>query len=248
MPRFGNKGRFNDRYELNAIFEGMQEELQEFVGQLVEYYRYDSVNSVVDPIYDVGADIGGRRFKKPFMLPVISAGLEEGVEVNQGQGSYTTDVCHLVVSYDQAEKAGLRRMRTDWRLFLGDRFVYNDTVFQVRNIQVRGPIGERYEVLGIDGWQVTADELVYDPDFARFAGPGGVHTRELAEPLLALAAERDTSPENDTAALGPAGDRDNDGVPDTQQSAAPGREWGRYVENAPVVNASTYDDLYGRPS
>lgn len=172
MARFGNKGRFDTRYEIAAIYEGMQEDLQEFIGQNIPYYRFDRAGSVVDPIYDVGgAGVGGgRKFKRPLLLPAISAGLEEGVEVNAGQGQYTTDVAHLVVSYEQAEKAGLRKMKTNWRLYLGDRFVYNDTVFQVRNIQVRGPVGDRYEVLGIDGWQVNAEELVNDQDFRKYAG------------------------------------------------------------------------------
>jgi len=180
MARFGNKGRFDTRYELKGIFEGMQEELQEFIGQLIPWYRFDAVNSVVDPIYNVGAESGGRRFYSPFLLPVIGTDLEEGVEVDSGQGSYTTDVCHLVVSFDQAEKAGLRRMDYNWRMFLGDRFVYKDTVFQVRNIQIRGPVGERYEVIGIDGWQMNAEELINDPDFAKYAGPGDVTTAPVA--------------------------------------------------------------------
>lgn len=206
MPRFGNKGRFNTRFELAGIYEGMQEDLQEFIGQLIPWYRFDRAGSVVDPIYDVGSSAGGRKFFPPILLPVISAGLEEGVEINTGQGEYTTDIAHLVVSYDQAEKTGLRKMKTDWRLFLGDRFVYNDTVFQVRNIQVRGPVNEHYEVLGIDGWQVNAEELVNDPDFAKWAGPGDITTAPMAAPLLELAADVDQSPANDTALSAAPGD------------------------------------------
>lgn len=218
MPRFGNKGRFDTRYELGAIYEGMREDLQEFIGQYVPWYRFDAANSVVDPIYDVGADTGGRRFKAPFLLPVLGVDLEQGVEINTGQGEYTTDVCHIVVSYDQAEKAGLRRMSHNWRLFMGDRFVYNDTVFQVREIRVRGPVREHYEVLGIDGWEVNAEELVNDPDFAKYAGPGDVTTAHLAEPLLELAHDVDKSAVTDTA-LSPA-----------------------------VPGAEAYNDLYDNPS
>lgn len=200
MARFGNKGRFDDRYEIKAIYEGMQEELQEFIGQNIPWYRFDRENSVVDPIYDVGADTGGRRFKRPFILPVVGVDLEEGVEVNTGQGQYLTDVAHLVVSYDQAEKAGLRKMKTNWRMFLGDRFVYLDTVFQVRNIQVRGPVGDHfYEVLGIDGWRVNPEELINDPDFAKYAGPGDVLTAGMAEGLLELSADGERTAETDTA-------------------------------------------------
>lgn len=225
MPRFGNKGRFDDRYELNAIYEGMQEDLQEFIGQYIPYYRFDREASVVDPIYDVGGEGGGRRFKSPFLLPTISAGLEEGVEINTGQGQYTTDVCHLVVSYDQAEKAGLRKMKTNWRLFLGDRFIYLDTVFQVRNIQVRGPVGNRYEVLGIDGWQVNAEELVNDPDFFRYAGPGD--PQQLMEALQELdGVEGLEAPTPDPDA-------------DTALNPAPG---------AAQLADDSSDDVYGGPA
>jgi hypothetical protein len=233
VARFGNKGRFDDRYELRAIFEGMQEDLQEFIGQYIPWFRYDAEHSVIDPIYDVGAEDGGRVFKKPFLLPVIGVDLEEGVEVNTGQGSYTTDVCHLVVSYDQAEKAGLRGMSKNWRLYLGDRFVYNDTVFQVRNIQVRGPVREHYEVLGIDGWQVNAEELVNDPDFAKYAGPGDTTTAPMAAPLLELDEALDKTPENDSALV--------EGATHIAPSPAPGRPWGRYIEGAPVLNTDRSD-------
>lgn len=190
MPRFGNRGRFDTRYELKSIYESMQEDLQEFVGQYVEWYKFDAENSVEDPIYDVGAQSGGRRFKRPFTLPCIGVDLEEGVELNTGQGSYTTDICHLVVSYDQASKAGLRKMKTDWRTYFGDRFVYLDTVFQVRNIQIRGPVRAEYEVLGIDGWQVNPEELINDPDFAQYAGANA--PLQVAEPEEQT-AENDTS-------------------------------------------------------
>ena len=199
MARFGNAGRFDHRYELAGIFEGMKHDLQQFAGQQIPWYRFDAENSVQDPIYDVGNETGGRRFKKPFTLPCISSDLEEGVEVNSGQGSYTTDIAHLVVSYDQAEKAGMRGLAKNWRMYLGDRFVYNATVFQVRNIQVRGPLRDKYEVLGIDGWQVNPEELVNDPDFAKYAGPGDVSTAPMAQPLIDLDAAAEKTADNDSA-------------------------------------------------
>ena len=173
MSRFGNKGRFNVRHELEGIYGGMRRDLQEYIGQQIPWYRFDKADTLIDPIYDVGASsqAGGRVFYPPFLLPVLSSGLEEGAEINQGEGEYTTDICHLVVSYDQAEKAGLRNMKVDWRLFLSDRFVFNDKVFQVSNIQIRGPVGSRYEVLGIDGLQVNPEELVNDPQFQPQAAP-----------------------------------------------------------------------------
>lgn len=226
MARFGNKGRFDTRYEIGAIYEGMQEDLQEFIGQNIPYYRFDRENSVVDPIYDVGGtgEGGGRKFKRPLTLPVISAGLEEGVEVNAGQGQYTTDICHLVVSYEQAEKAGLRKMKTNWRMYLGDRFIYLDTVFQVRNIQVRGPVGNRYEVLGIDGWQVNAEELVNDLDFLKYAGPGD--TASVVQLLAAMEAGLE-APTPDPAT-------------DTTLTPAPGA--------APPAATPPSDDVYGGPA
>ena len=190
MARFGNQGRFDHNYELDAIYEGMDRDLQKFAGQFIPWWRFDAENSVEDPIYDVGANTGGRRFKKPVIVPVISIDLQEGVEINTGEGQYTTDIAHLVVSYDAMEKVGLRNMAQKWREHYGDRFVYNGIVFQVRNIQIRGPVRERYEVLGIDGWQVNPEELVNDPDFAEYA--------TMNAPLQ-VAAPEDQTPENDTA-------------------------------------------------
>jgi hypothetical protein len=245
MSRFGNKGRFDTRYELDSVYESMREDLQQYIGQYVPWYRFDRAGSTVDPIYDVGASsgTGGRKFFPPFLLPVISAGLAEGVEVNVGQGEYTTDVCHLVVSYDQAEKAGLRNMAINWRLFMGDRFIWNNTVFQVRSIQVRGPVGPRYEVLGIDGWQVNAEELINDVDFLAFAGPGdNASMVEMLEAIDAGLEAPEPSPELDTA-LTPAPGAAQ--LVETELEAEPTATT-TYVE--PVIRNSRYDSIYGRPS
>lgn len=261
MPRFGNVGRFDHNYELANVFEAMDADLQRFAGQYVNWHRFDAENSTMDPIYDVGSDEGGRRFYRPFLLPVLGADLQEGVEVNTGQGSYTTDVCHIVVSYEHAEKAGLLNLAKNWRLYLGDRFIYNDVVFQVRSIQVLGPVRDRYEVLGIDGWQVNPEELINDPQFSKYAGPGDVTTAHLAPGLVALDDALDKTPDNDSALQPTVGsdvdrDHDDDMVRDDSDfyvgPATYPASWQPLVsdrlQSGPVSSAPEDDPLYGKPA
>lgn len=171
--RFDGAGRFDQRYELDGIFDGTQFELQQYEGQTIPWYVFDRESSRTDPVYDVGTDdaVGGRRWKKPILLPVLTVIRTEGGYANTVEGSYVTDTVHVGVSVRQAERAGLQDLEDRPDSHLPDRFVWNGTVFSPTRIQERGLLQNRFTVIGIDALEVNPEELVNDPDFMQYAQP-----------------------------------------------------------------------------
>lgn len=171
MRQRNSGGRFNQRFDLENIFEGMSDDLQGYEGQVILWYSFDLATSHIDPIYDVGdsgAD-GGRSWKAPFAIPVLSVIRTEGAEESEEQGLYSSDSLHLVISYDQAGKVGLTDIDHRSDDYLNDRFVWNDTVYTPTKIQARGLVRHQYTVIGIDALQVNPEELINDPRFALYA-------------------------------------------------------------------------------
>lgn len=160
--------RLDWRYELEGIGRGIRKDLQEQVGQTVLWYVFDAQDSVVDDIYDVGAIPSGRVWFPPVYLPVASAIKFEAEEVANDRGFYTVDTLRLVFSVDAAARAGLGGLvlRPDEHDI--DRVVYENKVFAVDQIRVRGILTAGYAVVGIDAKQVKSEELVNDPQFQAF--------------------------------------------------------------------------------
>ncbi len=175
MNRFGQEGggRFDVAYELEGVFDATEQDLQSFVGQVVPWYVLDRAASVEDPTYDVGGNlaVGGRRWKPPLYLPVLSVIRTQGSYDASIEGFYVTDFVHVSVSVRQAENAGLRDLEDRPDGHLVDRFVWDGTVFTPTRIQERGLVQRRFTVIGIDAAQVNPDELVNDPDFRQYAQP-----------------------------------------------------------------------------
>lgn len=166
-------GRFNQRHDVENIFEGMAEDLQAYEGQVVLWHVFDREASVVDPIYDVGSQdpgsVTGREWKKPIVVPVLSVIRTEGNEQDQERGSYTTDSIHVVISYDQATKVGMVDLDRHADRRLNDRFVWNGVVYSPTRVQARGLVRHQHTVVGVDALQVNSEELVNDADFVLYA-------------------------------------------------------------------------------
>lgn len=171
--------RFDWRYELQSMWQGMDRDLQQQVGQTIPWYVFDRTNTVVDPIYDVGKDVydyypdstgapGGRRWKPPVFLPVMNAVKVEASEAQNDRGFYTVDTLHVVFSVDAARKAGLEDIIFSPNNHDLDRIVYENKVFAVDELKVRGILTADYAVCAAECQQVKDEELVNDPDFQQW--------------------------------------------------------------------------------
>jgi hypothetical protein len=172
--------RFTINHERGSIIRGTTKEIVRTVGYELEWWLYDPVATVVDPIYDVGSNTGGRRWKGPYHIPVINATLTQGMTVPNDRGFYNTDVLTVTVNMDISEGSHLstsdsitipelRSLPTNPDAFLRDRVVFKNEVFTPRQILPKGIITNDYTLFGIVLHQVNAEELVNDPQFAEYA-------------------------------------------------------------------------------
>lgn len=156
-------GRFDFRYELDSIATGMRKDLQEQVGQTIQWWVYDNDDTNIDPIYDTGDPVlGGRVFFNPIYLPVLGAVKREGRTPLNDEGFYTVDSFTITFSADAAIKAGLGDiiLRPDQHGV--DRLIYENKVFFIEQVRVRGILTAGYTICAVDATQVKDEELVND--------------------------------------------------------------------------------------
>jgi len=162
------QGRFTTEFELDGIFRGMRDDLQRRVGMQVQWSLWDAETTEVDDIYSVGSANIGRRWKKPFQLPVIVAQVFQGQTVQNERGFYNTDVLRLTVSMDDVNRA-LPTLVKHPDAHIRDRVLYRGSVFSPTRLYLRGQVLTSYTVLTIDLNQVMPDELVNDDQYNAFA-------------------------------------------------------------------------------
>lgn len=168
--------RFQPKGEVRRIVRAFDTYQQE-VGTTVLWFHFDPGGTVVDSVYDESSSAGGRMFYEPVPVEVLSAIVEEGREdTAQGTGFYTTDTLILVVGLEQLRRKGVlgitRESIRNERVLDKDRVVYDDIVWGVQRIGVRGQVAEQDVILGIFCTEEDPDELHSDPQFDRWAGSG----------------------------------------------------------------------------
>jgi hypothetical protein len=178
------EGRFNIGYERDSFINGTTAELVNTVGNTVQWWIYDQVNTVLDPTYDVGSSdsaTGGRRWKSPLIVPVINASLTQGSTAQNDRGFYNTDILHITLNVDIIEEPvslrgasyatipQLKNLEINPDEYLRDRIVFRDEVFTPTRVFPRGIIKNNYTVLVIECNQVNPEELVNDKQFVHYA-------------------------------------------------------------------------------
>jgi hypothetical protein len=166
------RGRFSINYETNEVEDALRGRVDE-VGDYFSYYRFDLVDSQIDPVYDEAVGTG-KQYKGPFRWPAWHVTHLNGPNENTTEGFYYNDTLHITGAVAQLEKLGLSQLDVDTGAYLKDRVVYppnkaGSKVYRVTNIQVLGQVQERHTIIGIDCTQVKPDELVNDPEFARWS-------------------------------------------------------------------------------
>jgi hypothetical protein len=177
------EGRFNIAYERGSNVSGTTVELVQTVGQKVDWWIFDPVNTAIDPIYDVGSSVvgGGRKWLNPFTIPVVNAHLEQGATVQGDRGFYNTDLLTITINIDVVEShlnyyganasnvRELSTVETNPDLYLRDRIVFRNEVFSPTRVLPQGILKDKYTLLQITCEQVNAEELVNDSQFQHYA-------------------------------------------------------------------------------
>lgn len=170
-----DRGRFfTPKWDLRRMDRDIALHQRAF-GTTVDWYFFEPAQSTWDEIYGEGQDTavtGGRRWRGPIKIPVLSANRREGPKVTSEDGMYILDTIDLRMSYEQARRVGLTpEISQNQEQHYNDRFVYDNLVWGIRDISITG----QFEASGRDimvrilGVRLRPDELVNDPDFAEWS-------------------------------------------------------------------------------
>lgn len=161
-------GRFDINYERRSILSGITEDLRRPVGQTVQWWRWDKLDTSVDSIYDVGSNSGGRVWYPGFDVPAINAVIYQGVTLQDERGFYNTDILRVTLNMEDVEKL-FPTMATSPDDFLRDRIVYRNEVFRPTHFYPRGLIKGKYTLFTFDASQINPEEMVNDRQFSAYS-------------------------------------------------------------------------------
>lgn len=161
-------GRFDFNYERKSILSGITEDLRRPVGQVAQWWRWDSIDTGVDDIYDTGSISVGRRWYPGIQVPCVNAVIYQGVTLQDERGFYNTDVLRVTLNMEDVERL-FPTMPTDPDSFLKDRIVYRNQVFRPIHFYPRGLIKGKYTLFTLDANQVNSEEMVNDEQFAQYS-------------------------------------------------------------------------------
>lgn len=154
-------GRFDPEFEVKSIRSGITQDLQRPVGQHVTWFLFDASQTTVDPIYDVGAQTGGRVWVDPFELPVVNAYVFQNEIYQNDRGFYAVDTLRLFVNYDDVIRF-IPTLDSDPDRHIKDRAIFRGQIYAANRIFPRGQVNYDYMVLTVDLTQVKPDEQVND--------------------------------------------------------------------------------------
>lgn len=164
-------GRYSAFYEIASIGSGIENDLQEPMGQKVRWWTYNGDATEVDPVYSVGANVGtGRMWNVPFSMSVVQATIVQGPLFQNERGFYTMDNLTLVIN--ATEMYGkLPDMAYAPDGHLKDRIEYRGHFFTPTMIYPKGHIQNHLLVVRVDALEVKNEELVNDSQFNHVANP-----------------------------------------------------------------------------
>ena len=175
MRAFQPGGRFSIDFELNEVGDGITWDSTNPYGTHAEWWEYDMDNSTYDPVYDVETIAGGRLWKGPKTLHIVSADLNMGQSPMDQRGFYAADTLSLTVNIDDMYKVSpqLFDARGKFRARLQEanryRCVWKGQVFRPYHTQPDGYIDDRGTLIGLKLIQLMPDELVNDEQFQDYA-------------------------------------------------------------------------------
>lgn len=175
-------GRFDADFETDSLLVGVDSDLKRPVGTNANWYVFDSANTVVDPIYDVGQDVssavGGKRWTGPYSVPVVRAVIKQGEARTSAIGYYNSDTLHLTFNIEDVQKFA-PNIITRPDINNRDRVVWRGQVYRPFAIQERGIVADRFTILSVDCIQLMPEEMVNDPQFQSYASPETTYINTL---------------------------------------------------------------------
>jgi hypothetical protein len=160
------KGRFSADSETERIFRGLRG-YRDTTGDWLDYYRLNEAATQIDPIYDEA--VGGRVYFPPVRVPVLHVTHIEGENLNTDTGFYYNDTLSASIAFDQFTGVGMSHADIQTGNYLNDRVYYDQKIFRIVQLAIRGQIQERDIIVGLEAEQMKPDELVDDPQFSQWS-------------------------------------------------------------------------------
>ncbi|MFJ3271001.1 hypothetical protein [Streptomyces sp. NPDC086776] len=183
------RGRWNINTETTLIHRGLRG-WQRATGDSFTYFRWQYGDSEMHPVYDEATGVG-KQFYAPWQLPALHVNHSEAANAEpRDSGLYIVDSLHVTCEFDQLAKAGLTDVNIKHGAYQRDRVAYDNCMFAVKHVDIRGQIRRRDIIVTIDAVQIRDDELVNDPQFAAYLRD---FSRNPSEPH-ALSEEGDADP------------------------------------------------------
>lgn len=138
------------------------------------YFRFDLAHSVEHNVYDEATGTG-RAFKGPVEVPVLHVVHDFGGDSLDEAGFYTNDEIQVKCGYRQLSRTGMTHSDLRNGRYLRDRIAYDDKLFRVLAMDIRGQIVRSDIVVGIRAVQLKSDEIVDDAMFRQYVtDPSGL--------------------------------------------------------------------------
>ncbi|MFF1693123.1 hypothetical protein ACFVXC_05775 [Streptomyces sp. NPDC058257] len=161
------RGRWNINAETTLIHRGLRG-WQRSTGDSFTYFRWQYGESEMHPVYDEGTG-AGRQFYGRWQLPALHVNHAESANSEpRDSGLYMADSLHVTCEFDQLAKIGLTDVNIRHGAYQRDRIAYDNILFAVQHVDIRGQIRRRDIIVTIDAQQIRDDELVNDPSFAAY--------------------------------------------------------------------------------
>lgn len=163
------RGRWNADTETDLIYKAMRG-WADLAGDWIDYYRFNSEYTSLDPIYDEASG-QGRIYEPRVRIKVLHNTLVFGENQNTDMGFYFNDTLETIVAFDQFANVVMSYPDILASNFTKDRIYYNQKVFRVLSVNPRGKIQQRPTLIHISSTQLKPDELVDDQIFAQWSQP-----------------------------------------------------------------------------
>jgi len=161
------RGRWSADQETDRMFKAMRG-WRDVSGDWIDYYRFDQASTILDPIYDEAIG-SGRIYKPAVRVPCMHVQDIKGENENTDTGFYYNDTLVATIAFDQFTGVGMSHADILTGNYLNDRLYYDQRIFRVVQLSIRGQIQQRDIIVGLDATQMKPDELVDDQLFAQWS-------------------------------------------------------------------------------
>ena len=176
MRAYEPGGRFTTDFELNEVGDGITWDATNPFGTSVEWWIFNSAESISDPIYDVEPIGVGRIWDGPVTLPVISASITHGMNQTNQRGFYSSDSLKLTLNIDDLQKASPEIFYDDRgfirpQINLANKYraIWQGQVYRPVQTQTQGYVDDRGTIIVLQCIQVMPEEMINDEQFQTYA-------------------------------------------------------------------------------